>query len=161
MRTKASASSLSAATADDVAALCRLEASYYPHDGYPAPLFYQAIHQWPDLLQVVKVKSANQTSLAGYCLGAPGQNSQQLWLMSLLVDQSYRGMGLGKQLLQHWLNRVEQLGFSQLWLSVSPANTAAVKLYEQYGFALQTTETDYLGAGEDRYLMLRNVKSKH
>lgn len=150
----------SAATSSDVAALCDLEASYYPTDGYPAPFFYQALHQWPELLQVLKGSSEKNNALLGYCLGAPGQTQGELWLMSLLVDQSQRGMGYGKRLLQHWLKHVDGLGYQKLWLSVSPANSAAIRLYENTGFVIVTTKTDYLGVGEDRHIMRRDRPSK-
>lgn len=160
MTTKPSQLSLGAATSNDVAALCALEASFYPHDGYPAPLFYQALHQWPDLLQVIKITTATSDVVVGYCLGAPGQNQRELWLMSLLIDQSQRGMGYGERLLQHWLNHVDELGYQKLWLSVSPANSAAIKLYEKRNFVIVSTEKDYLGVGEDRHIMLRDLPSK-
>ncbi len=160
MTSKITELTLGAATLDDVAALSRLEASYYPDDGYPAPLFYQALHQWPDLLQVARVESDPSSLLAGYCLGAPGQEPQELWLMSLLVDQTQRGMGLGKRLLQHWLLHVTQRGYRSIWLSVAPANEAAIKLYQACGFVIQSTEKDYLGIGEDRHVMRYDAPAK-
>lgn len=152
--------SISAATSQDVAALCDLETSYYPHDGYPAPLFYQALHQWPDLLQVARIQAEGHSLLAGYCLGAPGQKNHELWLMSLLVDQTQRGMGLGKKLAEHWLEKAEQMGYRSIYLSVSPQNAAAIKLYQGCGFVIQATERDYLGKGEDRHVMSRTDVGK-
>lgn len=152
---------LGAATRDDVAALFRLETDYYPNDGYPVPLFFQALHQWPDLIRVARVPSGHSNLLAGYCLGAPGQNPGQLWLMSLLIDQTQRGVGLGKRLLQHWLRHVGQQGYTSIWLSVAPTNGPAVALYEACGFKIQRMEKNYLGAGENRYVMVYDGAGKH
>ncbi len=157
MTTKLQARHFSAATSQDVAALFALEASHYPDDGYPAPLFYQALHQWPDLLQVVRLGTTAEATIDGYCMGAPGQTHGEVWLMSLLIGPQCRGMGLGHQLLQHWLHCVDAMGFAQVRLSVAPTNSAAIKLYESSGFVIERLEEDYLGAGEDRFVMCRKA----
>lgn len=161
MTTKHYKLSFSAATVNDVAALRDLEASYYPNDGYPSPFFFQALHQWPDLVQVARVITPTDNTIVGYCLGAPGQDPHQVWLMSLLVDKRQRGMGIGKQLLQNWLAHLERLNDYTIFLSVAPANAAAIKLYQSCGFDITSTQHDYLGKGEDRHLMCRTRTSKH
>lgn len=139
------------ATAADIAAVTALETSFYPTDGYPEPLFYQALHQWPQLFQV----AATDQQVAAYILGAPAEVSGHIWLMSLLVGSEYRGKGLGAQLIECWLNTACQLGYHSVWLTVAPQNTAAIKLYERFGFTRQQLEQDYLGKGQDRLIMLR------
>ncbi|RUO72677.1 GNAT family N-acetyltransferase [Pseudidiomarina sediminum] len=141
------------ASTADVAVLASLEASFYPDDGYPAPVFFQAIHQWPELLYVAEVEA----QVVGYCMGAPGTQAGQIWLMSLLVGASQRGQGVGAKLLQTWLHEVQQLGYHNAWLSVSPANPKAAALYQKHGFNIVAEEQDYLGPGEDRYIMQRNA----
>ena len=143
------------ATAADIAAVTALEASFYPDDGYPEPLFYQGLHQWPQLFQV----AATEQQVAAYILGAPAEQAQHLWLMSLLVSSEHRGKGLGAQLLEYWLNTAERLGYHSIWLTVAPHNSAAIKLYERFGFSSQQLEHDYLGQGQDRLVMLRNSQT--
>lgn len=141
------------ASVTDVTALASLEASFYPDDGYPAPLFFQAVHQWRTLLYVAEFDG----KVVGYCMGAPGEQPGQIWLMSLLVGASQRGLGIGAKLLQTWLHEVAQLGYHDAWLSVSPTNSKAAALYQNHGFTIVKEEKDYLGPGEDRYVMQRNA----
>lgn len=161
MTTKHNKLSFGAATVNDVVALCDLETSYYPNDGYPAPFFFQALHQWPELFQVARLQAPTSNAIVGYCLGAPGQRPQEAWLMSLLVGQTQRGMGIGKQLLQNWLVQLERLNYHTIFLSVAPTNAAAIKLYQSCGFVIESTQRDYLGKNEDRHLMCWRRKSKH
>lgn len=81
--------------------------------------------------------------------------------MSLLVGQTQRGMGIGKQLLQNWLVQLERLNYHTIFLSVAPTNAAAIKLYQSCGFVIESTQRDYLGKNEDRHLMCWRRKSKH
>jgi ribosomal protein S18 acetylase RimI-like enzyme len=50
-------------------------------------------------------------------------------LSSFVVDQSHRGIGCGKQLLQHAINNTEM----PIWLRVQRDNPAC-SLYSRYGF---------------------------
>ncbi|WP_411358192.1 GNAT family N-acetyltransferase [Pseudidiomarina salilacus] len=143
------------ATVADIAAVTALEAAFYPTDGYPEPLFYQALHQWPQLFQV----AATEQQVAAYILGAPAEQTAHLWLMSLLVSSDQRGKGLGAQLMEYWLSTAERLGYHSIWLTVAPQNSAAIKLYERFGFISQHLEHDYLGQGLDRLVMLRTSQA--
>ncbi|MFC0445045.1 GNAT family N-acetyltransferase [Pseudidiomarina halophila] len=145
--------SFRAASVADVAALTALEASYYPTDGYPAPLFFQAHHQWSELLQL----ACCGEQVVGYCMGAPGLQPQSLWLMSMLISAEHRGQGIGAKLLRHWLAKVDQLGYQTTQLSVAPDNTNAIRLYQQLGFRSGAQKHDYLGPGEHRLLMQRQA----
>ncbi|MDN7135399.1 GNAT family N-acetyltransferase [Pseudidiomarina terrestris] len=150
---KAQQLSLRSASTADIAALAALEAAYYETEGYPEALFFQALHQWPQLLQV----AVSEQEVAGYCLGAPGGEPHSLWLMSLLVSAKQRGKGIGVKLLKHWLAIAEQLGYQTIQLSVAPENHAAIELYRQNGFVEQGLQQDYLGAGQHRLLMTRQA----
>ncbi|MGQ4275715.1 GNAT family N-acetyltransferase [Pseudidiomarina sp. E22-M8] len=145
--------SFRAASVADVATLVALEASFYPTDGYPAPLFFQAHHQWPELLQLVCADGQP----IGYCMGAPGMQPQSLWLMSVLISAEHRGQGIGAKLLRHWLTNVDQLGYQTTHLSVAPGNSNAIELYQQLGFRNSAQERDYLGPGQHRLLMQRQA----
>lgn len=145
--------SFRAASVADVAALTALETSYYPTEGYPAPFFFQAHHQWPDLLQL----ACAGEQVVGYCMGAPGVQPQSLWLMSMLISAEHRGQGIGAKLLAHWLAKADQLGYQTTHLSVAPDNTNAIRLYQQLGFRSGAQKRDYLGPGEHRLLMQRQA----
>ncbi|RUO62184.1 GNAT family N-acetyltransferase [Pseudidiomarina insulisalsae] len=141
----------------DIAALLLLERSFYPTDGYPAPFFYQALHQWPHLVRVACKDLADASPILGYCLGAPAQESDRLWLMSLLIAPECRGQGIGRELLNAWLAQVENMGYQHTLLTVAPDNLPAVQLYQRQGFVVAEKKLDYLGPGQHRLVMQRRT----
>lgn len=138
------------ASTDDVLALAQLEQATYQSEGYPAALFYQAIAQWP---QTQLVAAAG--TVQGYIMAAPGEQTDDLWIMSLLVANEARGQGLGKQLLQALLESTSQQpnNYRTATLTVAPQNTAAIALYQQQGFVQLALKPDFMGPGEDRLLL--------
>jgi ribosomal protein S18 acetylase RimI-like enzyme len=59
------------------------------------------------------------------------------WLEDLYVDESARGTGLGRALVNAAFDRARQRGCRRIELDVNESNTAALAFYEQLGF---TTE---------------------
>ncbi len=56
------------------------------------------------------------------------------WLEDLFVDESARGTGLGRALLEAAIARAAERGCKRLELDVDEGNTAARALYESAGF---------------------------
>ncbi|MGM0525500.1 MAG: GNAT family N-acetyltransferase [Pseudomonadota bacterium] len=136
------------ASYEDIARLAFLEKQVYAGDAYSALFFYQALRQWPKTFLTVK----DADSAEGYSLLVPISPSK-LSLMSLLIGESAQGKGLGKKLLQESVTLARSLGYKEIELSVSPANTPAIALYQSFGFKKTETIADYLGPGEDRTIM--------
>jgi ribosomal protein S18 acetylase RimI-like enzyme len=63
-----------------------------------------------------------------------GYVSNDIPEMSMALLPDYRGQGIGSSLLQTLTDESRKLGIPQISLSVDPNNTAAVKLYQRYGF---------------------------
>jgi putative acetyltransferase len=55
-------------------------------------------------------------------------------LRKMYVDRSYRGLGLGKRLMEHALYKAAELQFEEIVLETVHSMTAAISLYEAYGF---------------------------
>ncbi|WP_404407536.1 GNAT family N-acetyltransferase [Pseudidiomarina marina] len=138
------------ATATDVAQLAALESNTYADEGYPAPLFYQALAQWPQWFLVAE----SDNIVVGYVLAAPGSD-KTLWIMSVLVDKVARGQGVGRQLMQSLIANVHNhtREFSRLALTVSPNNHGAIHLYRQLGFKDIKQINDFMGPSQHRLLM--------
>jgi ribosomal-protein-alanine N-acetyltransferase len=51
----------------------------------------------------------------------------------LVVDEGFRGRGIGGTLLAALLERLEGLGVKELSLAVMPDNEAAIRLYKSHG----------------------------
>jgi ribosomal-protein-alanine N-acetyltransferase len=55
-------------------------------------------------------------------------------LPDIVVDEKYRGQGLGRQLLTKSLEELETRGIDTIFLEVRVSNTPARRLYESFGF---------------------------
>ena len=58
------------------------------------------------------------------------------WIHDIFLDESARGHGLGKALLEAAINALRELGANTLMLAVSPKNETARRLFEKQGFRL-------------------------
>lgn len=54
--------------------------------------------------------------------------------LGMAIRTGYRGYGIGKTLMKALFDGLKEAGVKQVSLSVDPANTAAVRLYERFGF---------------------------
>jgi putative acetyltransferase len=57
-------------------------------------------------------------------------------LRRMYLDETYRGQGLGRELLEAAMSWARQAGFSRMELETAPTMTVARALYERAGFAL-------------------------
>jgi ribosomal protein S18 acetylase RimI-like enzyme len=56
-------------------------------------------------------------------------------ITQLCVAQAYRGHGLGSVLLSRCAETLRRSGFEAITLTVTEANSPAVRLYERFGFS--------------------------
>lgn len=80
-------------------------------------------------------------SPAGQILGTVGLypvSSDTCELRKMYLDQSVRGQGHGRVLLDHALARARALGFSRVTLETAEVLEKAIRLYEAYGFRQYT-----------------------
>lgn len=127
----------------DLLALDALERAAFDGHGYPKFFFRQAIDCWPEKLLVAC--SAGQ--LVGYALWAHA-DSDDAWLLSLAVAESWRGQGVAQALVRQVLQAAT--GCRQLLLTVDPENISAVMLYQRLGFHSIRSEAGYFGAAGAR-----------
>ncbi len=59
---------------------------------------------------------------------------RQGWIFDMSVVEKYRGMGVGTQLMNHFVDFVRKAGFQFVGLLVTSANDKAVSFYERLGF---------------------------
>lgn len=77
-------------------------------------------------------------------------------LLNLCVHPQWRKRGLARLLLEHVISRAVTLGCERLLLEVRPSNPAALKLYEERGFAVIGRRGGYYqasGGREDAIVM--------
>jgi ribosomal protein S18 acetylase RimI-like enzyme len=61
--------------------------------------------------------------------------------LGMLVDQGWRGRGVGSALVQAAIDRARERGLHKLCLEVFAHNTAAIGLYRKFGFAEEGRRT--------------------
>jgi len=91
---------------------------------------------------IIGVVLAFPTIRQGYCLH------------KIMVVKKHRGQGIGAKLLTALLATIDSENAS-CFLTVSPANRDALKLYRQRGFTQEKFYIGYYRATEDRFLLTR------
>lgn len=61
------------------------------------------------------------------------------WIEDVVVDDSVRGLGYGRKLVEHAIVEARRLGIKQLMLTSNPLRVAANRLYQQIGFERKET----------------------
>ena len=61
------------------------------------------------------------------------------WIEDVVVDESFRGRGIGKALIDAAIERALKLGINRIDLTSRPSRETANKLYQQVGFQLRQT----------------------
>jgi len=72
------------------------------------------------------------------------------WIEDVIIDNTYRGQGLGKKLVGHAISFAEASGVSTLMLTSNPARIAANKLYQNLGFEQKETNLYRMKFDKDR-----------
>jgi putative acetyltransferase len=55
-------------------------------------------------------------------------------IRELVIEESYRGRGIGTSLLRHCLEWAKKLGYQRLYLETTPAMENAQRLFRKFGF---------------------------
>jgi putative acetyltransferase len=53
----------------------------------------------------------------------------------MYLNETVRGMGLGRKMIDYVLAAAKQKGYTQVYLETMPELNKAVKVYEQFGFS--------------------------
>lgn len=79
-------------------------------------------------------------------------------IFTIAVDKDHRAEGIGYILLEDIIKKSEASDVNEIWLEVSTKNTAAINLYEKFGFVSQKIRKNYYQkTGEDAYNMIRKI----
>lgn len=73
-------------------------------------------------------------------------------LMNLVVRKSFRGQGIGSQLLSHIISFSKTQNLSHIFLEVNENNKTAIRLYQKHGFQTVGTRKNYY-QGQNAILM--------
>ena len=96
-----------------------------------------------------------QSEPCGYLALVPNKSENKLMISKIYVDIDYRGLSLGKKLLEFTIKKAKTKGFKTIWLTVNKNNTNAIKWYDKKGFKIKEEIVMDIGNGfvMDDYLL--------
>lgn len=83
----------------------------------------------------------------------------RLCVHKVMVEKSRRGLGIGSRLFEALLAQVDRGDGTECFLTVDPANQAALRLYPRWGFSERRFVPGYYREHEDRYVLTRPAHS--
>lgn len=83
--------------------------------------------------------------------------TDEIQILNLAVHPQYRRRGIGRALLWEIFTEALQRDARSVSLEVRTSNTAAIALYEEFGFHQVAVRHRYYGDGEDALLMVCNM----
>ena len=81
-------------------------------------------------------------------------------ILNLFVSEEYRGLGLGKKLMNEVCKVCIKENIKSLTLEVNKNNKYAVKMYEDLGFKVGTIRKKYYDNKEDALLIIKELGGK-
>jgi len=81
-------------------------------------------------------------------------------ILNLFVIEKYRGLGLGKLLMNEVVRTCVQENIEMLTLEVRVSNQYAISMYQELGFVQGNIRKNYYGDGEDALLLMLKLGGK-
>lgn len=136
---------------EDLTKVCEIELKSFPYP-YPCQLFLVYHYLFPRLFLVAECDN----EVVGYSVGTIEEGGRG-HLISIAVEEVFRGRGLGKALVKEFESRIKALGVSRVFLEVSVNNEAALSLYKKLNYKVAKILPCYYPNGEDAYLMFKEL----
>lgn len=127
------------------------------HEAYPDPwtqgMFRQEIESRSSHFYVLHLGD----TVVGY--GGFWLVLDEAHVTKVTVAEAYRGLGYGRRLMEHLLERSAWLGGASIRLEVREQNEAALQLYSSLGFArIGLRKGYYAKTNENAVVMFRNLE---
>ena len=136
-----------------MATVAKLDEEAYRRDSYGDMTLRQFRAIADDLFQVAVVDGQP----VGYALALPTAEPGAVCFMSLVVQPTFRGQGIGRELVERVLANCEARGYRSVWLTVDATNLPAIKLYSNFQFTQTDRVPEYFGPERDRLVMERKL----
>lgn len=81
-------------------------------------------------------------------------------VISIAVLEGYRGIGIGRKLMEEGMKNMSGSGASEIYLEVRQSNLPAIQLYRKLGFRAVRILEGYYRDGESAFLMVANLEEK-
>ncbi|WP_292368272.1 GNAT family N-acetyltransferase [Methanoregula sp. UBA64] len=137
---------------EDFSAVVALEINGI-HEPYRSAVFVrQQVALSPDTFLV----GVEEETIVGFTVAAiVHDRPNTAWILRMMVGNGFRHCGIGTGLLREMCRLLAGRGVREIFLTVSPKNEPAVRLYTREGFNKESLVPAYFGNGEDRFIMKR------
>ncbi|PIR88051.1 MAG: GNAT family N-acetyltransferase [Candidatus Harrisonbacteria bacterium CG10_big_fil_rev_8_21_14_0_10_45_28] len=88
---------------------------------------------------LVIAKESNQIVGMGSLVAITFLSSKHANIEDVVVDQRYRGQGLGRRIMERLIELAKEQGIEEIHLTSKPAREAANALYQKLGFTRKET----------------------
>ena len=133
-------------TSSDNEAIQAIEQSVFKEDPWSLEMISQEIAKDPS--RITWIMELGELMI-GYCMVRSGPG--EVHLINMAVEPSFHCMGLGKRLLDHFLDQVPAK--SSVFLEVKRGNFPAINLYLGAGFEDVSIREAYYRDGSDAIVM--------
>ncbi len=117
------------------------------------PRFYISIHEiWPSGFLVAEENGR----IVGFIAGVMPHESEARVLM-MGVKRHFRRRGIGRALMNAFINNCALRGAKRAYLEVRVSNTAAIEFYRALGFSAGARYPSYYDDGEDALIMWKSL----
>ena len=123
------------------------------HEHYDPTLYASLGAEWPDGFLIAVDADDVPT---GFLLGVsqvPGESR----VLMFAVEREARGSGVGRRLMDEFLERSRQRGFRRVTLEVRVSNVGAIRFYTRYRYSVIDLLRGYYSDGENGYHMAREL----
>ncbi len=123
------------------------------HEHYDPALYASLGADWPAGFLVAADERGEPL---GFLLGV-SQVSGESRVLMFAVDRSARGLGVGRALMEAFLERSRARGFRRATLEVRVSNVGAIRFYTRYRYSVIDLLRGYYSDGENGYHMARDL----
>jgi ribosomal-protein-alanine N-acetyltransferase len=81
-------------------------------------------------------------------------------LLKIAVHPQHRGSGIGRKLMQFYVDFCEQIKIASFYLEVNTSNAAAIRLYQSFSFRPAGVRKKFYQGKFDALLMVRETGSR-
>ncbi len=145
----------------------RFEPLRYEHLRQMAEIEKEAFDMpWTENMFIPEVNSANATYVVGtrgeevICYGGFHTVLDEAHITNIAVKSTSRGKGIGRFLFATLLAKAKEAGAKLVTLEVKSTNTAAISLYESFGFKVAGVRKRYYNNLYDAYVMWLDLEER-
>ncbi len=119
---------------------------------YTTNLMMDLFHSWSEGFMVYTLND----KVIGFIAGGKFSRTEARILL-LAVDDRFRRMGIGKALMNEFIDLCRMHNIMSIRLEVRTDNADAIRFYQRYGFSTISTIRAYYSDSSDAYLMWKLI----